>query len=144
MRSANCCRNFCHYKRAWQHKRQVNMAGFSSVKQMVDAEENGQYTLSSWRKTPSQATTIGIWFDLSMSPGNPIPQYYASSPLISVPMGYAELGGMYHGKNLVGKRKYLRQLLAISSSGTPLPMPMILCDYLLYYPQAIWTNSINS
>jgi len=110
------------------------MTGFSSVKQLVDAEENGQYTLSSWRKLPTQVTTIGSWFDLSMSPGNPIPQYYASTPLVSVPMGYADLGGLYHGKNLVAKKKYLRQILAISSSGTPLPMPMIVADYLLYYP----------
>lgn len=119
---------------------------FRTVKEMVDAEDYAvNYT---WRKSPSQATTAGVWFDLSMSPGNPVPQYYAASPLVSVPFKQSTDGGLYHG-NSNGK-KYLRSTLVMSIVATALPLPMILCDYLLYYPfidegttdEQLLTNSI--
>ena len=112
------------------------MAGFSSVKKLVDAEESGKVIFSSWRKSPSQVTTIGIWFDLSMSPGNPTPQYYASAPLTSASMSYMDTGGLYHGDggNIADSTQYLRELSIMTLTATALPMPMILCDYLMYYP----------
>ena len=108
--------------------------GFRTYKELGDASEAGQETYSTWRKTPTQVTTIGIWFDLSMSPGNPIPQYYAASPGIAVPFAQSTDYGLRHGGAVSPATKHLRRIMALSASGTGLPMPMMLLDYLLYYP----------
>lgn len=110
------------------------MAGFSNFKEIIEAEEAGRSFYSSWRKTPAQATNLRVWFDLSVSPGNPSPQYYASSPLTAYPMSYSDQGGIYHGGNVSPYYKFLSSVSLFTSSATPLPCPFILCDYLLYYP----------
>lgn len=110
------------------------MSGFRSYRELVDASEAGQETYATWRKTPTQATTIGIWFDLSMSPGNPIPQYYAASPGIAVALAQSVDGGLFHGGNVSPATKHLRRIMALSASATGLPMAMMLLDYLLFYP----------
>lgn len=111
------------------------MAGFNSVRQLVDAEVNdGSFKFSTFRKAPVQTTTQGLWFDLSMSPGNPPPQYYAASPTVAVQMKYSTDGGLFHGPATVDRSKHLRELCLTSNSATGLPCPFILCDYLMFYP----------
>lgn len=110
------------------------MPGFSYIKDYVDSIDTGQSTLATFRKAPSQATTASRWFDLSMSPGNPVPQYYASAPLVGVQMKQSDQGGLFHGAAVSPKKKYVKSVGVNSNSATPLPMRMILCDYLLYYP----------
>ncbi len=109
------------------------MAGFNSIKEYVDAELDGKSRIYSWRKSPTQVTTAGLWFDMSMSPGNPVPQYYAASPMTSVAMRQSTDGGLNHGAT-TGTTKYLKSTISMSNSATGLPMPMILCDYLVFYP----------
>ena len=107
----------------------------TSVKDVVDAELNGRVRQYGWRKTPSQTTTIGVWFDLSMSPGNPAPKYwFDSSPLIAKAVYQSTDGGLYHGANVSPSTKYLRSVTAYTAVATALPLNMFLCDYLLYYP----------
>lgn len=110
------------------------MAGFKNVQDIVNADTNGQSTFFTWRKSPTQATTAGIWFDLSMSPGNPVPQYYAASPLISVQFKQSTDGGLYHGGAVSPMTKHLRGVMATTSTATALPLRMMVLDYLLYYP----------
>jgi hypothetical protein len=110
------------------------MAGFSSISELVAAEDLGCVRYSTWRKTPTQATTTGIWFDLSMSPGNPVPQYYAASPLVAVALAQSTDGGIFHGGAVSPKTKHVRQIMALSTGAAPLPMAMRLLDYLLFYP----------
>lgn len=110
------------------------MAGFNSLGQYATAVEGGVSHYSTWRKTPSQVTTAGIWFDTSMSPGNPNPQYYAATPLIAQQMRRSTDGGLNHGAAVTPLAKYLSRFLIMSASATGLPMPYVLCDYLLYYP----------
>jgi hypothetical protein len=50
-----------------------------NISDLVAAEDEGRTFFSAWRKTPTQTTGAGIWFDLSMSPGNPVPNYYAAT-----------------------------------------------------------------
>lgn len=100
----------------------------------MQAKSLGQEHYSFWRKTPSQTTVAGIWFDMSMSPGNPAPQYYAASPLIAQQMKQSTDGGLRHGTTRSGTYKYIKRFLIESASATGLPMPYILADYLLYYP----------
>lgn len=108
------------------------MSGFAGVKEYVDSSER----IYSWRKSPVQVTVAGIWFDFSMSPGNPVPQYYAASPLTAVQMKQSTDGGFFHGSSVtsISAKKYVKSFLSMSSSATALPMPLIVMDYLLYYP----------
>jgi len=43
------------------------MAGFKSIGQVVDAELEGKVRNYIWRKTPSQTTITGRWFDTSVT-----------------------------------------------------------------------------
>lgn len=110
------------------------MPGFANIKELADAHVAGQSTLATWRKQPTQTTASGIWFDLSMSPGNPVPNYYAASPMVSVAMRQSTDGGLFHGAAVTPLKKYLRKLLIMSVTGAGAPLPVILMDYLLYYP----------
>lgn len=110
------------------------MAGFKSIKELVDAENSGAHKISTWRKTPSQTTASGFWFNLSLSPGNPNPQYYAAAPLTAIQMAYSTDGGLVHGLAVSPAKKFLKKVMAFTVTATAVPMPMILMDYLLYYP----------
>lgn len=110
------------------------MAGFANVKALADAELAGQSTYATWRKSPSQVSTAGVWFDLSMSPGNPAPQYYAASPMVAKTLSQSVDGGLFHGGAVSPSTKHLKRVTALTATATALPMPMILCDYLLFYP----------
>jgi len=107
---------------------------FKTIGEVVNAELDGKVRNYIWRKTPSQTTTAGIWFDLSMSPGMPVPKYwFDAAPLTAKAITQSGDGGFYHGPNVTGE-KYLRSITTQASAATALPMNAILCDYLLYYP----------
>jgi len=111
------------------------MAGFKTIGEVVDCELNGRVRDYIWRKTPSAATTSGIWFDLSMSPGMPVPKYwFDAAPLTARQITQSADGGFYHGPNVSPSEKYLRKVTTMANAATALPMNVILCDYLLYYP----------
>jgi len=107
-----------------------------NVRDIAAAENGGASWFTSWRKTPTQTTGSGIWFDLSMSPGNPVPNYYASAPNVAASLRQSVNGGIPHGGNVnsLGLVKYLKQFTAFTVTATAVPLPMLLCDYLLYYP----------
>lgn len=105
-----------------------------NTKQLIDAELEGRVRQYVWRKTPSQASTAGIWFDTSMSPGNPPAQYFIGGILSATVLARSTDGGLYHGANVSPSTKYLRSVTAMTSTATALPMPLILCDYLMVYP----------
>jgi len=111
------------------------MSGFRTIGEVVDAELSGKVRDYIWRKTPSQATTTGVWFDLSMSPGMPVPKYwFDAAPLTARQITQSADGGLYHGPDVSPSAKYLRKITTMASAVTALPMNAILCDYLLYYP----------
>lgn len=106
-----------------------------NVKALVDAELDGKERRYTWRKTPSQVTTANLWFDLSMSPGRPVPKYWFDAPpAIAKQVSYSADGGLEHGGGVSPSEKYLRLTTGIATAATALPLTMILCDYLLYYP----------
>lgn len=108
--------------------------GFANHREFIEASDAGKTRIYSWRKVPTQTTASGIWFDLSMSPGNPVPNYYAATPLTSKRLAQSTDGGLFHGANVSPSTKHLQRLMAISLTTTAVPLPLILCDYLLYYP----------
>lgn len=102
---------------------------------MVDCEIDGRVREFNWVKTPSQVTTAGLWFDFALSPGNPPAKFYFDAPpLIAKTITQSADGGLFHGSAVSPASKYLRRSITLSPSVTPLPMRMILLDYLLYYP----------
>jgi hypothetical protein len=108
------------------------MTGFRSIADYAESVESGRHRITSWRKSPSQAPGVGSWFDLSMSPGNPVPNYYASSPAVSAVLNGNE--GIFHGGPVSPAKKRIKRLLVLATAVTALPLPMIMLDYLLYYP----------
>ena len=109
------------------------MAGFANARALSDAQDLGQYLYASFRKQATQTTGAGVWFDLSMSPGNPAPNYYIGSPNVFVPMKQSTDGGIRHGGNVgqLGKKKFLRKFMALTSE--TLPVSCLLLDYLGFY-----------
>lgn len=114
------------------------MSGFAGIKEVIDAENAGKVRNYVYRKTPSQATTAGIWFDLSMSPGMPTPKYwFDAAPLTARAITQSSDGGFFHGPNVTPSEKYLRNVMVngvSSSTTTPVPVTLLLCDYIMYYP----------
>jgi len=110
------------------------MAGFRNVAQLHEAYNSGASRVYSWRKSMIQTTGAGFWFDMSMSPGNPSPQYYASSPLISKSLSQSGEGGLFHGANVAPFKKVLRVMQAQTTASSFVPSSMKLLDYLLFYP----------
>ena len=110
------------------------MGGFRTISEVIDAEVNGKVRNYIWRKTPSQTTVSGLWFDSSMSPGMPPPQYYIGNITTATQLKQSTDGGLYHGQNVSPSEKFLRSITTQASVGTALPMNAVLCDYLLFYP----------
>jgi hypothetical protein len=109
------------------------MAGFANARQMADAQDAGNYLYASFRKQPTQATSVGVWFDLSMSPGNPAPNYYIGSPGVFVPLKQSTAGGLRHGGNVSPAKKFLRKLMVTTNTAAASVTPMKLLDYIGFY-----------
>lgn len=111
------------------------MSGFRNLRELSDAQDAGSYLYASWRKQATQTTGAGIWFDLSMSPGNPAPNYYIGSPNVFVPLKQSTDGGLRHGGNVNGldKKKFLRKLMALTATAAATPLSCKLLDYIGFY-----------
>lgn len=109
----------------------------TSFKGLVDAEEAGQTFFGGFRKAINVVSGNGSWFDVTLSPGNPLPFYYASTPLVGLPMSQAVNGGIPHNGPVasLGYKTYLKTISITPLSPTAIQSgPMILMDYLFYYP----------
>lgn len=111
------------------------MPGFNGFKAIADSHDAGRYLYRSFRKQATQTTGSGIWFDLSMSPGNPVPNYYIGSAGVFTPLNRSTDGGLDHGPgvNALGYKKFLRKLMAMTPTATAAPLTLILMDYLGFY-----------
>lgn len=105
----------------------------NTIGEVVNCELEGRVKDYIWRKTPSQTTITGLWFDLSMSPGMPPPQYYIGGILTATQLKQSTDGGFYYGTNVSPSERYLRKITTQANVTTALPMNAILCDYLLFY-----------
>ena len=111
------------------------MPGFRNLRELSDAQDAGRYLYASFRKQATQTTAAGVWFDLSMSPGNPAPNYYIGSPGVFVPLKQSTDGGIRHGGNVnaQGQKKFLRKLMAMTPTATAAPLSCNLLDYIGFY-----------
>lgn len=104
--------------------------------QINEAYEQGRSRLRSWSKVPSQTTASGIWFDLSMSPGNPFAQYYFATPMKATAMARSTDGGLEHGAPVAadGFRKFLHKFDIQTVTATAAPLTVQMLDYLAFWP----------
>ena len=109
------------------------MAGFANARVLADAQDAGQYLYASFRKQATQTTGAGVWFDLSMSPGNPAPNYYIGTPTGFTALRQSTDGGLRHGGNVSPAKKFLRKLMVMTPTAAATPLQMILCDYIGFY-----------
>lgn len=109
---------------------------FKTVKAWAKSEDDGRSWLSFFRKVPpSTATITGQWFDYSTASGVPVPNYYASSPLVSAVLD-AENGIYVPEQNT---KRWIKKSVIMSGANsvtntTNQNQPLMLLDYLLYYP----------
>jgi len=110
--------------------------GFKNVAEWANAHERGQRHITTFRKTvASAATSANDFIDYTYYAGNPVANFYASSPLESA---YVEAN---RGINLpnIGKSQFIKDVCtmtaASSATGTSNQnQRLMLADYLMYYP----------
>lgn len=111
------------------------MAGFKGLWDLKQGFDSGKSHYTAWRKRPSPTTSSVVWFDMSMAPGNPSPQYYAATPLTATVLARSTDGGLNHGPNVSPDQKYLRQFLLTCQVGMAgqMPLQFMIADYLMFY-----------
>lgn len=107
------------------------MAGFATVGRYADAFSEGRVHSCTLRKAPAQSLTASWWFDLSSAPGNPKPNYYASSPLVAATLDGFD--GIFHGDAKTPSSMHLAKL-GLTTQTAAMVGQYKLLDYLLYYP----------
>ena len=106
---------------------------FKNFRTLGAAFDAGKTWISTFRKVPaSTATVTGQWYDYGYASGNPIPNYYAAAPLVSAVLESDK--GIIVPRLASGTKQYLHRLSVMSSGATAGTQPLILMDYLLYYP----------
>lgn len=109
---------------------------FKTVKAWAQSEDDGRSWLTFFRKVPASTATIaGQWFDYSTASGVPIPNYYASSPLVAAKLEAEK--GVYVPEQ--DTKRYIKRSILMSAASsvtgtTNQNQPLMLLDYLLYYP----------
>lgn len=110
--------------------------GFRNVAAWADSEADGRSWQSFFRKVPPSAATIaGQWFDYSTAAGVPVPNYYASSPLVAQRLE-ANNGIFVPAQDT---DRWLKKATVMSAaagvtSTTNQNQQLMLLDYLLYVP----------
>jgi hypothetical protein len=110
------------------------MSGFKNVRELaLSLVDDGRTWISSFRKVPAATATIGgQWFDYGYASGNPIPNYYAASPLEAATLEYDK--GIIVPQMVTGETQWLHRLTVMVSGATAGSQALWLMDYLLYYP----------
>jgi hypothetical protein len=111
------------------------MAGFNRIKEIVDAYNAGKNVYATFRKVPAVATTLGAWFDMSMSPGNPKANFYVAPQTTAATLDGNY--GLFHfgaGRVTTDGYKFLHKIQLYSASASFSPAKFLICDYLLFYP----------
>jgi hypothetical protein len=67
-----------------------------------------------------------------MASGNPSPNFYSGVELTATTLDGNK--GIYHGQDVTGQ-KVLKELSVQTVTASAVPITLLMCDYLLYYPQ---------
>jgi hypothetical protein len=107
----------------------------TGYKTLIDnAYTQGKNITSYVRKVSAIATAAGFWVDLSMTTGNPTPNYYvgAEKECTIPPLWYKK--GIWTGGAVSPDKKFLHKVMLLGTTAALAPAQFILCDYLMYYP----------
>lgn len=110
------------------------MSGFRNHRALaLESIDAGRVRMCSFRKVPSAAaaSVAQWWVDLSMLPGNPLPNYYAAAPLAAAVLDGSR--GIFHGSDVSPASKHLLSM-HLTTPSAAFVGPYILLDYALYYP----------
>lgn len=105
--------------------------GFARVSEFARSQVEGRWSSATIRKAPTNASTAGRWVDLSSSPNIPVPNYFASSPLVAATLDQEK--GILHGLNRAPAETYMQEWSMVTPSANALGDYRLL-DYVLYYP----------
>ena len=105
--------------------------GFNGARDLALAEQDGRTHFCSFRKVPSQASTALGWVDLSMAAGNPLPQYYAATPLEAPRL--EGMRGIFHGDDKAPSTMHLTDWNVVTPTANCVGRLKAL-RYGLYYP----------
>lgn len=106
-------------------------AAFRTLSELSDAYLEGRVHACSFRKAFTTSITAGWWHDVSYLAGNPLPNYYAATPLEAAVLDGNR--GIFHGPNQSPATKWLTRFGIVSATAAMLGQYKLL-DYLLYYP----------
>ena len=110
--------------------------GFANVAEWAAAHERGTRHITTFRKTvASAATSANDFIDYTYYAGNPVANFYASSPLESA---YVEANRGIH-LPAIGKSQFIKDICTMTAASsatntTNQNQRLLLADYLLYYP----------
>lgn len=107
------------------------------MRALAQAFDDGKVWISTFRKAVSSSATVtGQWYDYSYAGGNPIPNYYAASPLTAATLEREKgiILPRLTSETLWLHRTSVMSAAASATSTTNQTQHLMLMDYLLYYP----------
>lgn len=107
---------------------------FTGIQQLVDeAYLGGKHWYSSFRLDPPARVGNSCVRDFSVYPaGVPYGNAYDGTDLTAYALDSST--GINHGGDVSPATKHLHKMSALIVSGQDMQTPLVLCDYLLYYP----------
>lgn len=112
------------------------MSGFANAAEWAACMDAGRFHITTFRKQVASAATVANDFvDYTYFAGNPVANFYASSPLEAA---HIEANKGIHLRD-VGQSQYIKDfcVMTAASSATSTSnqnQRLLVCDYLMYYP----------
>lgn len=99
------------------------------------ASDEGRTTSRPWVKNPSVVTASGIWMDLTFFGRYPAANYFTDGvALAAKALRRSTDGGLDHGEDKGDTYLKFLQGVTVLSTTAAAAMPMLVMDYLMYYP----------
>lgn len=106
-----------------------------TVADISDAYREGRALKRSFNKNCNVVTVAGVGQDLSVQSGNPPAQFYVGAIATATPLARSTDGGLDHGDDMPGYRKYLHKLSNLQTvTAGAVPCALEVLDYLAFYP----------
>lgn len=108
---------------------------FRNVQEYADCMDAGRYNITTFRKQVSSAATLANdWIDYTYFSGNPVANFYASTPLTAAIIERDKGLNIPNIDNQYIKSLTLMSAAASATSTTNQRQTIHMLDYLLYYP----------
>jgi hypothetical protein len=113
------------------------MAGFANVAAWSNAKDSGNYHISTFRKAVASAATVANDFvDYTYFAGNPVANFYASSPLEAA---VVEANRGIYIPSVSPASQFVKCITVMSAASSATGTSnqnqrLLLADYLMYYP----------